>query len=577
MAVGQQVLRGTLDVPALLAVEERLERHAVDAGRVHAATLRDVLELHTHHVAAGLELSTVPQVALLVRCSEWRASRLLNEALLLAVLPQAMQALEWGLLTPEQSGTVVAQLSPLQPPVQLAVWQRLLARLTGAALPPARLTELLRRWVIEADTAAAEGRRRAAEQDRRVEYRRREDGLVDLFAHGLRGPEAQAILSRISDRSAPFGPDDERTADQRRFDAFRDLLMGRNPLPPDHVCADAACSPHDRAGCGCRSGEAAPCGADVQVHVTLNAALGTTDEPAEVAGHGPIEPDQLQDLLLNAARLTPVFIDGSGVPVAVGRTLPAPERGDPAALREALLRLAEQRPPEVLHPQHAHDHPPGATTPVKERVAVAPVSLTARARPRPPLLPNALLPNALLPNAHPANKPGAYRVAGKLRRLLLARAPRCEFPGCGARAVRCDMEHDIAWPVGPSCACNLGPCCRRHHRVKQQGWTKMRGEGSAVDWTSPTGRAWSSTPQHQPPAPPLRELPHLSGADPLSELSPRQLEEELWWLAECPDDLGSLELRAVDRETAEHDRARQRLEDGDTRWGLDLQNPYAWY
>jgi hypothetical protein len=36
--------------------------------------------------------------------------------------------------------------------------------------------------------------------------------------------------------------------------------------------------------------------------------------------------------------------------------------------------------------------------------------------------------------AHPPGKSGPYRVAGRLRWLLFARAPRCEFPGCGARA-----------------------------------------------------------------------------------------------------------------------------------------------
>jgi hypothetical protein len=307
-----------------------------------------------------MELSTVPQVALLLSCSEWRADRLLKEALLLAVLPRAFEALEWGLLTPEQASVVVAQLEPLAPPVQLAVWQRLLTRLQGGPLPPARLAELLRRWVVAADRDGAEQRRKQAERDRRIEYRRREDGLADVFALGLRGPDAQAILQRIQDRSASFGPDDDRTADQRRLDAFRDMLLGRNPLPLDHVCQDSSgadshtagscAGTHDRAGCGCRTGQAAPCGADIQVLVPLSSALDISDEPAELVGHGPIESDVLQDLLLNAPQLTPVFVGDDGVPVAIGTTVPPPERGDPVALRTALLSVASSHHPTCCTP-----------------------------------------------------------------------------------------------------------------------------------------------------------------------------------------------------------------------------------
>jgi hypothetical protein len=184
---------------------------------------------------------------------------------------------------------------------------------------------------------------------------------------------------------------------------------------------------------------------------------------------------------------------------------------------------------------------------------------------------------AALPGAHPAGQPGPYKVTGRLRKLLFTRAPRCEFPGCGARAVRCDAEHDLAWPQGPTCACNLGPCCRRHHRVKQEGWTKTRQVDGSVRWTTRTGRTWTSRNQHQPPATPIRALPSIPTPNPFDELSPSQLEEALWWLAECPDDPAGLELRAEDREPDDDtDRTRQRLVSGDTSWSLDLQNPYAW-
>jgi hypothetical protein len=71
-------------------------------------------------------------------------------------------------------------------------------------------------------------------------------------------------------------------------------------------------------------------------------------------------------------------------------------------------------------------------------------------------------------------------------------------------------------------------------------------------------------------------LPHLPTLNPLDELGPLQLEEELWWLAGCPDDLDGLQLRAQDVEPPDDDRMRRRIESGDTSWSLDLADPYAW-
>jgi hypothetical protein len=41
--------------------------------------------------------------------------------------------------------------------------------------------------------------------------------------------------------------------------------------------------------------------------------------------------------------------------------------------------------------------------------------------------------------------------------------------------------------------------CRRHHRIKQLGWTKHRRPDGSLRWTDPTGRTWTSPSQHQPP------------------------------------------------------------------------------
>ena len=361
MVTGQGVLSGTLDVGALTAVETRLEERLAARGAVHVDDLRDALEVHRLHVDAGMSLGSTSHLALVLRCSERQAGELLADAQVLVGLPGAFDALVTGLLTVEQSRVLSAQLLPLPADVRLAVWDRLHARLRvdaahGAVMPRARLRELVEELAIAAGRVDAEQHRRAAYDDRTIDYRRRDDGLVDLFAFGLTGANAQACLSRIRDAAAPLGPHDERTADQRRCDAFVSLLTGREQLPLDAEGCRATEGPTRAGGCGCAPTAPVPCGASVTVLVPLGASLGTTDEVAELVGHGPIEPDLLDTLLLASPVIRAVFVDENGIPVAEGGTA-RPERGDPAELREALLRLAAgppgRRAPVLPHLPHA--------------------------------------------------------------------------------------------------------------------------------------------------------------------------------------------------------------------------------
>src|SRR5687768_11248111 len=307
MAAGQQVLSRTLDVAALNRAEASLADGEAVRGAAHARQLRDVLALHRLNAAAGLELSTVPQVALVLSCSEHRAAQLLGDALALAPLTGAMEALDCGLLTVEHSRRLVDALQPLPFTQRLDVWHRLQARLTDSdtVLPPEPLAELLRLWVIQTEPAGATERRQQAENDGAVDSRRRADGLVDLHLTGANSPQAHAALANIRRHAAPFSADDPRPADKRRLDAALDLLCGRSPL----VFHNDDDGQHCRPGCDCRPGQPAPCGADLTVLVPLGAALGNTDELAELVGHGPLEPDLLDGLLHSAPVLRAVFVD----------------------------------------------------------------------------------------------------------------------------------------------------------------------------------------------------------------------------------------------------------------------------
>jgi hypothetical protein len=52
--------------------------------------------------------------------------------------------------------------------------------------------------------------------------------------------------------------------------------------------------------------------------------------------------------------------------------------------------------------------------------------------------------------------------------------PRCTSYDCARLASRCDLDHDVSWPRGPTSATNLCPRCRRHHELKTRGLVRTR-------------------------------------------------------------------------------------------------------
>ena len=88
-----------------------------------------------------------------------------------------------------------------------------------------------------------------------------------------------------------------------------------------------------------------------------------------------------------------------------------------------------------------------------------------------------------------------YRPPPWLDRLVRARDGTCRFPGCTVRAARCDVDHVIAHPRGPTQEPNLMCLCRHHHRLKQQErWQVTMTPEAVVTWTTPVGDQFSTWP-----------------------------------------------------------------------------------
>ncbi len=72
----------------------------------------------------------------------------------------------------------------------------------------------------------------------------------------------------------------------------------------------------------------------------------------------------------------------------------------------------------------------------------------------------------------------------------------CRFPGCDRPAVRCDVDHTVAYADGgPTHASNLKCLCRLHHLLKTfWGWSDQQLPDGTVIWTSPTRHTYVTTP-----------------------------------------------------------------------------------
>ena len=95
-----------------------------------------------------------------------------------------------------------------------------------------------------------------------------------------------------------------------------------------------------------------------------------------------------------------------------------------------------------------------------------------------------------------------YKVPKTMRQAVTWRAGRCLTPGCGMPASRCEIDHRIEWSDGGETSLtNLNPLCKNHHTIKTvTDWHIEPAHGGALQWISPTGRAYNVHPERTLPA-----------------------------------------------------------------------------
>jgi hypothetical protein len=103
-----------------------------------------------------------------------------------------------------------------------------------------------------------------------------------------------------------------------------------------------------------------------------------------------------------------------------------------------------------------------------------------------------------LPTADAAPDAG-YRPSAATTDFIRWRDLTCRWPGCDRPVAKCDIDHTVPWPDGPTHPSNNKPYCRIHHLIKTfhtgpGGWTDQQMPDGTIILTSPTGHTYTTEP-----------------------------------------------------------------------------------
>ena len=348
-------------------------------------------------------------------------------------LPRVAEVFATGAISYRLVCAIVARTRLVQDPqARVQVDAALAAEVAGwGALSVAKAEAAIDWWVDRFDPGALR-RTELSSRGRHLDVVPNDDGSGLSYIEGkLYAHDAAALNQRAEQMARGVCDNDPRTIDQRRADALGALATGADRLVC--LCDDPGCP------------------------AAQNAAPGAT------VVHVIAEERSLADD-------TPVQLDGE--------TPPRPGPGKP--LRE--MTLAEALAPD----------PP--TGPANTNPAVV---IGGGIMPAPLLAAKVAKVATIRPLVHPGDAPPEprYLPSRQLADFVRCRDLSCRFPGCDEPADRCDVDHTIAYPAGPTCASNLKCLCRKHHLLKTfWGWLDRQLPDGTVLWTSPGGQTYTTHP-----------------------------------------------------------------------------------
>ncbi|RDI69026.1 HNH endonuclease signature motif containing protein [Nocardia pseudobrasiliensis] len=264
---------------------DALRRAHGAAAFAQAAEVLAVLELYRRRredgepdeVRAGEYAASEAAVA--VQISEQVAAVLIDIGAGLDELPRTREAFASGRIDLARAQVVVDAARVLPPQARAELEAKLVE--AAARTDPARLRQTAGRWVARLDPEGERRRRELRETERDVRIKAVRDGMA-VFDGLLPAVGAQTVAMRLREMSLQVCPADPRTMPQRRADALVALAEGAARLRCECGRGQQCTAPKVTGG------RRRPL---IQIGVSAASLLGTSEDPAYLAGYGPIDAE----------------------------------------------------------------------------------------------------------------------------------------------------------------------------------------------------------------------------------------------------------------------------------------------
>ncbi|MFB2598582.1 DUF222 domain-containing protein [Herbiconiux sp. P17] len=468
--------------------------------------------------ARGLAMrSLTADISCATRLPEGTVIRLLNDAeILVNTLPATLEALSAGTINYRHAQVMAADAGTLPREARGAFEEALLP--VAASTTAARFERTTRSERERLHPESIETRARAATADRDVVLTPDADGMAWLTCH-LPAVAAVAIDTRLTRIArAAHTAAESRTHTQLRADALTTLLLGRRAAPPAVAASPGAPALSARIATPGQDADARPGPQPLDraqpdnpqsVHAEV---VQVPDDHASIT-HPPADAAPATHATTGAARTSYATTDAAPATHATTgaeppdhpRTHELPGDAQPAdtasfAVEDGRFAIGEEFlgvVPTVVVTVPALSllgHDGG----VADLHGFGPIDIDTARRLA------ARAPSFVRILTHPETGETLsvgrtrYRPPPDLRLALLLDDETCRFPNCNRRAESCELDHTTGWARGGETErANLHHLCPKHHHLKHDssGWGVTARPGRTLEWRSPTGRKYSTTPR----------------------------------------------------------------------------------